>query len=395
MTLFITLTVLLIGLAVLIVTLPLLRSAPKKILSPANNNLLILKEHLQSLEQELQAGLISQEDFLAQKIELEKRTIQDVVQARAPLETTQFDGKWLNYFFILGIPIAVVGLYFILGNPAALYIKKDPQLIQIEEMVSQLESKLKEEPNNAQGWMFLGRTYAAMNRLEEAKIAYQKSIKLDPKNDDLFADLADLVSFQKKAITEEAQNYIQQALTINPKNPKALALKGTYLFDQKKYLEAIKAWNLAIGALGPKDQAFIDGLKASIQDAKNQINGVPSNTNQALAHLTGKVSIASKLSTKVAPTDTVFIYAKAVDGPKMPLAILRFAASELPRSFDLNDQQAMSAQMSISQFKEFNVLARVSKTGQAIPQHGDLIGEFSHVQLGAKNLNLVIDRVQP
>ena len=395
MTLFITLTVLLIGLAVLIITLPLLRSAPKKILSPASNNLLILKEHLQSLEQELQAVLISQEDFLAQKIELEKRTVQDVVQARAPLETTQFDGKWLNYFFILGIPIAVVGLYFILGNPAALYIKKDPQLIQIEEMVSQLESKLKEEPNNAQGWMFLGRTYAAMNRLEEAKIAYQKSIKLDPKNDDLFADLADLVSFQKKAITEEAQNYIQQALTINPKNPKALALKGTYLFDQKKYLEAIKAWNLAIGALGPKDQAFIDGLKASIQDAKNQINGVPSNTNQALAHLTGKVSIASKLSTEVAPTDTVFIYAKAVDGPKMPLAILRFAASELPRSFDLNDQQAMSAQMSISQFKEFNVLARVSKTGQAIPQPGDLIGEISHVQLGAKNLNLVIDRVQP
>jgi cytochrome c-type biogenesis protein CcmH len=79
----------------------------------------------------------------------------------------------------------------------------------------------------------------------------------------------------------------------------------------------------------------------------------------------------------------------------MPLAILRFAASELPRSFDLNDQQAMSAQMSISQFKEFNVLARVSKTGQAIPQPGDLIGEISHVQLGAKNLNLVIDRVQP
>jgi cytochrome c-type biogenesis protein CcmH len=392
MTLFVFCAVLIIGVAVLIILLPLIRSQSKAILAKSNSNLLILKENLAALEKEFANGLMSEEQFATQKSEIEKRTLDEVILAKETLEPTQHESKWLNYFLIVGVPLAVIGLYFILGNPAALYYKKDPQLVQLEQMVSELELKLKQEPTNAVGWMYLGRTYAAMNRLPEAKIAFKKAITLDPSNDDLLADLADLTSFQTKSINPEALGYVEQALKINPKNPKALALKGTALFDQKNYSGAIQAWELAIRTLGPKDQDFILGLKESIQDAEEQLK---SPSPQRGAHVTGSVHIAANLLTKVDPGDTVFIYARATSGPRMPLAIMRFEAKDLPRTFDLNDSQAMSPQMSLSKFDDFTIVARISKSGNAMPQAGDLLGEKEHVKLGTKDLTLIIDHQQP
>jgi cytochrome c-type biogenesis protein CcmH len=285
----------------------------------------------------------------------------------------------------------------VLGNPAALFIAKDPQVQQIQEMVSQLEKKLQAEPSNVDGWMFLGRSYAAMNRLTEAKMAYQKAISLDPKNDNLLADLADLTAFQSKSINAEALEYLNQALTINPKNPKALALRGSAAFDQKNYAAAIKDWTLAVAVLDPKDQEFISGLKNSIQEAQDLLkkNNSSAITKMSSDILAGKVSVTGKLLTQVSPTDTVFIYARAANGPRMPLAIIRFTANELPRSFELNDSQAMSPQMSLSKFNTLTIIARVSKSGNATPQTGDLIGEIENVPLGTKNITLVIDKIQP
>jgi cytochrome c-type biogenesis protein CcmH len=396
MSLFIFFAILIIGTAVLILVLPLLRSKSKPILEHSNSNLLILKENLQTLEEELKSGLISSEQFHFQKNEIEKRTVDEVIRVKQTLEPIQHESKWLNYGFIFGIPLTVIGLYFILGNPAALFVQKDPQAVQIEAMVSELESKLKEDPNNAQGWKFLGRSYAAMNRLPEAKIAYQKAVKLDPRNDDLLADLADLVAFQNKSLNSESLGYIDQALQINPKNPKALALKGTALFDQKNYQAAIAQWNLAILALGKENPEFVTGLQESIKDAQEQINIAKGTPSKHLdAHISGKVMIEPGLANQMSSGDTVFVYARASEGPRMPLAILRFRADELPKSFNLNDQQAMSPEMSISKFKEFTVTARVSKTGNAMPQPGDLIGKIEHVKLGANDLKVIINQVQP
>jgi cytochrome c-type biogenesis protein CcmH len=190
---------------------------------------------------------------------------------------------------------------------------------------------------------------------------------------------------------------LNQALTINPKNPKALALRGSAAFDQKNYAAAIKDWTLAVAVLDPKDQEFISGLKNSIQEAqdllkKNNSSAIPKISSDILA---GKVSVTGKLLTQVSPTDTVFIYARAANGPRMPLAIIRFTANELPRSFELNDSQAMSPQMSLSKFNTLTIIARISKSGNATPQTGDLIGEIENVPLGTKNITLVIDKIQP
>ena len=398
MTLFIILAVFIIAITVLVLCWALLKKSNSDDINRSQSNLLILQENLTSLEKDLSEGNITSEQYDFHKSELEQRTVDEVLRQQQSQENTHSDefGKWLPYLLIGVIPLVVVSLYLILGNPGAIFVQKDPQAKQIEEMVSQLEERLQKEPNNVDGWMFLGRSYAAMNRLAEARMAYQRAISLDPKNDHLLADLADLISYQQKSINAEALDYVDQALKINPKNPKALALRGSAAFDQKNYTSAIKDWNLAIGALDPKDQEFINGLKDSIAEAQSKLNSPSNEKNQTLkAHVFGTVVLSDEFKSKTNPQDTVFIYAKASSGPKMPLAIIRIQVKDLPYSFDLNDSQAMSAQMSLSQFKEFSILARVTKSGNALAQPGDLIGEIEHVQLGAKQLKLVINKVQP
>ena len=397
MTLFIVLAVLIMGIAILILLLPFLRTPSISTVDQSQSNLVILQESLANVEKEFQEGLLTAEQYAFQKSEIEMRTVEEVVNVKDTKSPAQKQARWLSYGLIAGIPLAVVGLYFILGNPAAIFVEKDPQAKQIEEMVSQLERKLKAEPTNVDGWMFLGRSYAAMNRLPEAKMAYQKAIALDPKNDYLLADLADLTAFQNKIINAEALGYLDQALTINPKNAKALALRGSAAFDQKNFAAAIKDWKLAITALEPKDQEFINGLQNSIQEAQSLMKApAKTSTDKAvLAQVSGKVSLSSQLLAKIEPTDTVFIYARASSGPRMPLAILRFTAKELPKTFELNDSLAMSPQMALSKFNEFTIVGRISKSGNAMAQPGDLIGEIEHVPLGAKNISLVINKIQP
>jgi len=377
--------------------LPFLRTTSTSSVDQSQSNLLILQESLANLEKEFQDGLLTAEQYAVQKTEIEMRTVEEVVNVKDVKSPLQKQSRWLSFGLIIAIPLAVVGLYLILGNPAAIFVEKDPQAKQIEEMVSQLERKLKAEPTNVDGWMFLGRSYAAMNRLPEAKMAYQKAIALDPKNDYLLADLADLTAFQNKSINAEALGYLDQALLINPKNAKALALRGSGAFDQKNYAAAIKDWKLAITALDSKDQEFINGLQNSIQEAQSLMKApVKTSTDKvALAQVSGKVSLSPQFLAKIEPTDTVFIYARASSGPRMPLAILRLTAKELPRAFELNDSLAMSPQMALSKFNEFTIVGRISKSGNAIAQPGDLIGEIERVPLGTKNISLVIDKIQP
>jgi len=397
MTLFIVLAVLIMAIAILILLLPFLRTTSTSSVDQSQSNLLILQESLANLEKEFQDGLLTAEQYAVQKTEIEMRTVEEVVNVKDVKSPLQKQSRWLSFGLIIAIPLAVVGLYLILGNPAAIFVEKDPQAKQIEEMVSQLERKLKAEPTNVDGWMFLGRSYAAMNRLPEAKMAYQKAIALDPKNDYLLADLADLTAFQNKSINAEALGYLDQALLINPKNAKALALRGSAAFDQKNYAAAIKDWKLAITALDSKDQEFINGLQNSIQEAQSLMKApVKTSTDKvALAQVSGKVSLSPQFLAKIEPTDTVFIYARASSGPRMPLAILRLTANELPRAFELNDSLAMSPQMALSKFNEFTIVGRISKSGNAIAQPGDLIGEIERVPLGTKNISLVIDKIQP
>jgi cytochrome c-type biogenesis protein CcmH len=398
--LFLIIAVVLIGIGTTLLILPFFKSAKQDLssieLPQSQTSLSILQENLSQLKVEHQMGQVTDEDFAKQQEELEKRTLDEVISdPHQNIAIANNLVKRLPLFLAIFIPLAVVGLYFITGNPNAIDPPADPQEQQILQMAKQLEDRLKTDPNNAQGWVFLARTYGALNRLTDAKNAFNKALALDPKNSDTLADLADLVAYENKSMNGQALDLIDQSLAANPKNPKALALKGTAAFEKGDYASAIKNWELAIPNLGPNEAAFAQGLNASIAEAKNLLkpNQVVA-TNPALT-ISGKVMITPGLQGQVSPTDIVFIYAKAIEGPKLPLAIIKSTAGQLPTTFVLSDAQSMSPQFKLSQFKEVSLTARISKSGNAIPEKGDLIGYIPKLKIGEKNIQLIIQDVQP
>ncbi len=399
MILFLIIAVVLVGIGTTLLILPFFRTAKQdsnSIETPqSQTSLSILQENLSQLKVEHQIGQLTDEDFAKQQEELEKRTLDEVMSdPQQNIAVVNNSVKKLPIFLAIFIPLAVVGMYFITGNPSAIDPPLDPQEQQILQMAKQLEDRLKTDPNNAQGWVFLARTYGALNRLTDAKNAFNKALTLDPKNSDTLADLADLVAYENKSMNGQALDLIDQSLAANPKNPKALALKGTAAFEKGDYASAIKNWELAIPNLGPNEAAFAQGLNASIAEAKNLLKPNQANAINSALTVSGKVMITPGLQSRISPTDIVFIYAKAIEGPKLPLAIIKSTAGQLPTSFVLSDAQSMSPQFKLSQFKEVSLTARVSKSGNAIPEKGDLIGFIPKLKIGEKNIQLIIQDVQ-
>ena len=147
-------------------------------------------------------------------------------------------------------------------------------------------------------------------------------------------------------------------------------------------------------------------MASNIEEAR-QLGGIKAAANVASpapakvgppaagASLDGTVSLSGALVGKAAPTDTVFVFARAAEGPRMPLAIMRFQVKDLPARFHLDDSLAMSPAMTLSKFPEVVVGARVSKSANATPQSGDLQGISPIVKVGAMGVAIVIDQVVP
>jgi len=218
----------------------------------------------------------------------------------------------------------------------------------------------------------------------------------------------------------EPAKLIARALELDPKNLKALALAGSVAFEAAEYDKAIFYWKQARELAAPASD-FANNLDQGIKDAQVAKGEPPSTavvqapaatiatpTTQPVAEqaatpaavgagarVTGRVSLSPQLAAKAAPGDTVFIFARAVEGPRMPLAIQRKTVADLPIDFTLDDSMAMSPAMKLSNFPRVVVGARISKSGNALPSPGDLSGQLSDVKLGTEGLQIVIDSVQP
>jgi cytochrome c-type biogenesis protein CcmH len=283
---------------------------------------------------------------------------------------------------------------------------------QISAMVSSLADKLKTDPNNAEGWAMLARSHAVLGQFDKAVPAYKKALSLRANDAQLLADYADALAVtQGRKLEGEPAKLIAQALAIDPANFKALSLSGTIAFDKQDFKAAAALWERALQHLPADNPALGSQMKEALNDARQRAGLPPSSTSpvsldaalapsatasQAAstavvsATVSGTVSLAKSLAGKVSPEDTVFIFAKATQGPKMPLAILRKQVKDLPLSFSLDDSQAMSPQTRLSGFAEVVVGARVSKSGEAMPQPGDLQGQSAPVKLGATGVQVEI-----
>ncbi len=268
---------------------------------------------------------------------------------------------------------------------------------QIESMVERLAERMKENPDDATGWAMLGRSYAVLNRFPEAAAAYANAVKRSPPDAQLLADYADALAMaQGRRLQGEPERLIAQALTIDPRNVKALALAGTVAFENKDFKGAIAHWRKILDVV-PPDSDMADSIRDSIADAE-KLAGGPVKPQPAPARaaasapgaVSGTVRLAPALAARVAPSDTVFVFARAVEGPRVPLAVTRKQVRELPAAFTLDDTMAMGAGMKLSDHNRVIVGARISKSGTPMPQPGDFEGLSAPVTVGATGIVLVI-----
>lgn len=272
---------------------------------------------------------------------------------------------------------------------------------QIKGMVEGLAAKLKAEPNNPEGWAMLARTYAALRRFDESLPAYRKAIEQRPDEAQLYADYADALAVtQGRKLEGEPIKLIDKALSLDANNFKALSLSGTIAYDKQDYKTAASLWERAVQHAPADNPELARQMKAALDDARQRAGlpalkadttpGSTSSANNNNNRIEGTVSLSPQLAGKVAPDDTVFIYAKAAQGPKMPLAIIRKQVRDLPYKFELTDAMAMAPQFKLSGFSEVIVNARVSKSGDAMPQAGDWIGQSGAIKVGAQGIRIDI-----
>jgi cytochrome c-type biogenesis protein CcmH len=287
-------------------------------------------------------------------------------------------------------------------------------LSQIEGMVASLEARLKERPDDAEGWLMLGRSKAVLSRFDEAIPAYRKVLALQPKNGPALADLADALAMtQGERFDGEPQQLIAQALAADPDNIKALSMAGSIAFDRKDYTAAARHWERVVQiATSRADMAGSDLAKQARDGAAEarQRAGLPplaaaspappASTSASTAAVaagreavSGRVELAPALAARAAPDDTVFIFARPAEGARMPLAILKKKVRDLPLDFKLDDSLAMSPAARLSGASRVVVGARVSKSGQAMPQPGDLEGLSASIAPGQQGLKIVIGDV--
>jgi cytochrome c-type biogenesis protein CcmH len=280
--------------------------------------------------------------------------------------------------------------------------------------------RLKQHPEDADGWVLLGRSYQALERFPESADAYAHANALVRDDPNLLADYADVLAMtQNRKLSGKPAELIDRALALDPKHRKALALAATVALEAHDFSSSLAYWRRLSGELpaGSDEARQVADVIAEITAAQREGKpAAPANSGarapragepvatappplasskSGAGAISGRVDIAPALTSKVALSDTVFIYARAAEGPRMPLAVLRIAARELPKDFSLDDSMGMAPGVKLSAAPSVIVEARISKSGNAIPQPGDLFGRSAPLKPGATALRITIDQVVP
>ena len=382
------------------------------------SHITVYREQLSELDRELAQGTLDQAGYDLSQQELTQRLMEDAPAPEAATEAKPVQRvRWLIALMALVIPVAAFSVYMSVGTPMAL----DPALMaqangdeqmtpqKLEAMAEQLAQRLEKEPNNAEGWVMLGRIQRALARYDQADAALQKALALE-RNDDIVVERAEVLAQKNNgSFKGEPWAIINGVLKADPQNGNALLLAGSAAFSEGRFKDALSYWEKVRGLL-PASSPDLPALAEAIDKAREQL-GLPAQAPLSTANapasagvmakpasdgterLSGRVSLEPALAAQVSPKDTVFIYANAAEGPRMPLAIVRTTVDKLPYDFVLDDSLAMNPQMKLSQAKSVMVRARISKTGNAMPQAGDFGASVGPVTPGSpEKLELTISK---
>lgn len=364
-------------------------------------NATIYRDQLAELERDRASGQLAEADYQTARAEIQRRLLEDAAQDDTLLVAPAHPKRTL-IALLVALPLLGAGGYAWLGTPAALdqMQRRDFSQQDIDRMVANLEAKLANEPDNFPGWAMLARSYKVMRRMAEAERAYEKAWPLVEQDPQLLADYADLLASKSGDLSGRPEQLINKALALDPNHMQSLWLAGTAAFNRADYAAAVKHWQRAQRQL-PPDSEDAQMLANIVEEARQKMGarkGAPlaqaaQATAAAAPGIRGRVELAAALKAKAAPADTVFIAAKEAGGPPMPLAAKRVRVADLPMDFSLDDADSLMPSRPLSSVKSVQVEARVSKSGNAMSQPGDLKGSVGPVKPGTKGLKLVIDKV--
>ena len=429
-----------------------------------DHNIAIARERLAQLKVDLANNTVTDEDYQETKRELEQTLADDLHDADAQSPTAQQNPLW-TIVIALGVPVIATGLYLGVGTPATIteqlpvQVAQTPhatqntqsaqnpqsgqsatpeqQVASVEAMVGNLAQRLEQNPDDAEGWMMLARSYSIMGQHDDAISAYETLHQLVGDQPEVLAQYAGaLIVANQGAVNTQAQDFLTRALAINQNEPRALWLSGIVAQQQGDSAEALRLWRHLETLLEPGSEPLsnLQQMIAQVEQetpnstapttqtqnqaqtasdtqaqtgsttqaqtqaqtpTENQTSDTTSTTSSA-ASITVNVALSAALSEHAAPDDTVFIFARATQGPPMPLAVVRKQVKDLPIQVTLDDAMAMIAEMSLSKFEQVTVGARISKTGNALPQSGDLQGLTGPVSVTDNNTtNVTIDEIVP
>jgi cytochrome c-type biogenesis protein CcmH len=377
-------------------------------------NIFIANEQLKELETRFEKGEIESDDYQSTRDELEQSLFSDLRDSDISQTANNAKSSFLSTAFIaLLIPAITIPVYLKVGNLPFTEMLNSKQAAQkatdklvprnadgtpdIETMIAGLQKKMEANPENFKGWAMLGRSYMVLKQYPEAVKAYERALKLKPDSVNVILAVADSLAMTNNGeIVGRPVALINQALELEPNNLTALWLGGMAARQQDEHVLAIKRWKKVLTLVKTSEERqevsslIAEAMLQLTPEQKSQIGTIEK--APTTSGITVTISLSEKFKAQANPTDLVFVYAKAMSGPPMPLAAVRKQVKDLPFEVELNDAMAMMPNLKLSGFTEVIVGARISKSGQPISQNGDLFSEKSSVKAGDK-VNLEIDSV--
>ena len=401
----------------------LLRQRPVRTsASQAKLNASVYRAQISDLDFEHQSGHISAQEWQQTRDELSQRLLEDTSVGDDPGARKEKPALWTALLIALTLPVASLSMYLWVGEPQALQAMatEPPEKTMQSElsgMAQTLAKKLEANPDNQEGWVMLGRSYRTLEKYDNAVSAYDRALKLSA-DDGVKLERAEVLALKAQGNFDgEPWNVIREILKKDPQQKGALLLAGSASYAHDKYADALRYWQQARKLLAA-DHPDVPSLEGAIATAQNKL-GLPvtpatslppqapagassagatasvSSGTQAGLNITGRISLAAALKDKASPADMVYVYASPANGDRMPLAIFKSTVAKLPLNFTLDDSTAMLPERKLSGAGEVILKARISKSGNAIPQSGDLTGTLGPVKVGTKGLVLEIKEQIP
>ena len=403
---------------------PLLkRQAPSK-KDEGEKTLSVYRQQFAELEQDLKNALLTDEQYQQSKRELERRLLEETGPADAmpAVRLGPMNRRVVVVALAVIIPAISGLLYWTLGNPEAITLSSASSPMAqggvdyahqssegLDTLSERLKKKLEQNPNDGVGWALLARSYVEIGRHADAVPIYEKAVKLIPDDTQLLVDYADALGvLHGRKLEGKSEQLIQQALKIDPNHVKALMLAGTVAFDHKDFGRATKYWERASANLPADAEGEVrQELRSGIAEAQGLASGKPAMAKAVglatplrkqggqAATISGTVRLAPGLAGEGVPTDTLFVFAREMNGPPMPVSIVRATKNDLPFTFRLDDSTSPMPSRKLSDVGTVVIVARLSKSGEAMPKSGDLQGMSQPVKPGVDGITVVIDREIP